>query len=87
MHSDAAPVRTQIAVESSRSVVAQKATEISLREAIQIALRRYPGRVLRAAPVERGERTVYEIRLIEDDGRTVRTARIDARTGRFLTDS
>jgi uncharacterized membrane protein YkoI len=31
-----------------------------------------------------GDRTVYEIRILGEDGRTVRTFRVDAQTGAFL---
>jgi uncharacterized membrane protein YkoI len=56
---------------------------ISLQQATQMARMRYPGTVVRAEPVQMGDRLVYEIRILGDDGR-VRTVRIDARTGAFL---
>lgn len=85
VRSDGAPVRTPPDQDYTRSFVAQLGREISLREAMAIALRRYPGRVLHAEDVRRGGRIIYEIRIIEDDGRSVRTVRIDAQTGRFIT--
>jgi uncharacterized membrane protein YkoI len=48
-----------------------------------MAQRRYQGRVVRAEQVQMGDRVVYEIRILGDDGR-VRTVRIDAQTGSFL---
>jgi uncharacterized membrane protein YkoI len=57
---------------------------ISLSQATSIALSQFPGRVVRAAPIQVGDRTVYEIRILGEDGRTVRTFRIDAQTGSFL---
>jgi uncharacterized membrane protein YkoI len=45
---------------------------------------RFPGRVLRAQPVQVGDRVIYEIRILGEDGRTVRDFRIDAQTGSFL---
>jgi uncharacterized membrane protein YkoI len=48
-----------------------------------MARSRYPGRVVRAEMVMIGERVVYEIRILGDDGR-VRTVRIDAQTGSFM---
>lgn len=56
---------------------------ISLGQATAIARSRYPGRVVRAEAVMLGDRVVYEIRILGDDGR-VRTVRIDAQSGSFL---
>ncbi len=56
---------------------------ISLGQATAMARGRYPGRVVRAEPVMIGDRVVYEIRILGDDGR-VRTVRIDAQTGSFM---
>jgi uncharacterized membrane protein YkoI len=56
---------------------------VSLAQATSMAQGRYPGRVVRAEPVQMGDRLVYEIRILGDDGR-VRTVRIDAQTGSFL---
>ncbi len=56
---------------------------ISLGQATAMARSRYPGRVVRAEMVMMGERVVYEIRILGDDGR-VRTVRIDAQTGSFM---
>ena len=56
---------------------------ISLGQATAMARSRYPGRVVRAEMVMIGERVVYEIRILGDDGR-VRTVRIDAQTGSFM---
>ena len=56
---------------------------ISLAQATAMARSRYPGRVVRAEPVTMGDRVVYEIRILGDDGR-VRTVRIDAQTGSFM---
>lgn len=85
MRSEGAPVRVPTDLDYTRPFMAQLGREISLREAMEIALRRYPGRVLHAEEVRRGGRTIYEIRIIEDDGRSVRTVRIDAQTGRVVT--
>lgn len=59
---------------------------VSLDQAIQLASRRYPGRVVRAETTERGGRRVHEIRiLVERDGDArMRIVRIDAENGRFL---
>jgi uncharacterized membrane protein YkoI len=56
---------------------------ISLGQATAMARSRYPGRVVRAESVMIGDRIVYEIRILGDDGR-VRTVRVDAQTGSFL---
>jgi uncharacterized membrane protein YkoI len=39
---------------------------------------------VRAETVRIGDRLVHEIRIVGEDGRTVRTVRIDAQTGAFL---
>jgi uncharacterized membrane protein YkoI len=57
---------------------------VSLGQATSMALSQFPGRVVRAAPIQVGDRMVYEIRILGEDGRTVRTFRIDAQTGSFL---
>jgi len=56
---------------------------ISLGQATAMARSRYPGRVVRAEMVMMGDRVIYEIRILGDDGR-VRTVRIDAQTGSFM---
>ncbi len=56
---------------------------VSLGQATAMARSRYPGRVVRAEMVMIGDRVVYEIRILGDDGR-VRTVRIDAQTGSFM---
>ena len=57
---------------------------VSLAQATAMAQSRFRGRVVRAEPVRVGDRLVYEIRILGEDGRTVRTFRIDAQTGAFL---
>jgi len=57
---------------------------VSLEQATAMALSRFRGRVVRAEPVRVGDRLVYEIRILGEDGRTVRSFRIDAQTGAFL---
>jgi Peptidase propeptide and YPEB domain len=69
--------------ESPSAFMAQRGGRISLQQATAIALSRYQGRVVRAEPTSRGDRIVYEIRILGEDGR-VRTVRIDAETGQFL---
>jgi len=62
----------------------QRGGGISLQQATSIALNAFPGRVVGARPVQMGDRTVYEIRILGEDGRTVKTFRVDAQTGAFL---
>lgn len=57
---------------------------VSLAQATAMAQARFRGRVVRAEPVRVGDRLVYEIRILGEDGRTVRSFRIDAQTGAFL---
>jgi len=56
---------------------------VSLAQATELALARYPGRVVRAETVMRNGRREHQIRILGADG-SVRTARIDAQTGAFL---
>jgi uncharacterized membrane protein YkoI len=85
-----ATVRPQVATirahsydGSSRAFTAQRGAGVSLQQAIAIARSRYAGRVIRAERSSRGDRVIYEIRILADHGR-VRTVRIDAKTGQFL---
>jgi len=57
---------------------------ISLADATSRAQGAFPGRVVGARTVQMGDRTVHEIRILGEDGRTVRTFRVDAQTGAFL---
>lgn len=56
---------------------------ISLAQAQQIAVSRYPGRVVRAATFMQGDRVIHEVRILDGDNR-VRTVLIDGQTGAFL---
>jgi hypothetical protein len=56
---------------------------VSLAQATAMAQSRYHGKVVRAATYMQGDRRIYEIRILGDDGR-VRTVLIDAQTGAFL---
>lgn len=62
----------------------QRGGGISLQEATQRALSAFPGRVVGARTVQMGDRAVHEIRILGEDGRTVRTFRVDAQTGAFI---
>ena len=62
---------------------AQRGGGVSLEQAISMAQSRFQGRVVRAEPVQMGDRRVYEIRILGEDGR-VHIVRIDAETGAFL---
>src|SRR5689334_8534168 len=57
---------------------------VSMQQATAIALNAFPGRVVGARKVEMGDHAVYEIRILGEDGRTVRTFRVDAQTGALL---
>jgi uncharacterized membrane protein YkoI len=59
---------------------------VSLEQAIELALRRYPGRVVRTETTARNGRRVHEIRIyVEGEGEPrMRIVRIDAENGRFL---
>jgi uncharacterized membrane protein YkoI len=66
----------------SPAVAAQLPTrrELTLPEAVQIAQKRYPGRVVQAQTVQQGNGAVHEVRIIGNDG-MVHVVRVDARTG------
>ena len=53
---------------------------MTLAEAIVIAQRRHPGRVVRSQTLQQGNGAVHEVRIIGNDG-AVHTVRVDARTG------
>ena len=69
------------------SVGAQELRErvsVSLQEAVEIAMRRQPGRVVRAVTVDGGGgRRIHEVRILSDEGGRVVTVRVDAQTGRL----
>jgi len=59
-------------------------TAVSLQEAVEIAMRRSPGRVVRAVTVDAGGgRRIHEVRILSDEGGRVVTVRVDAQTGRL----
>ena len=62
----------------------QRGGGVSLAQATSMAQSRFRGRVVRAETVRIGDRLVHEIRILGEDGRTVRSFRIDAQTGAFL---
>ena len=64
--------------EEPTLIVAQRGP-VSLSQAQQMAVQRFPGRVVRAETVA----GVHQVRILGADGR-VRNVRIDARTGAFL---
>jgi uncharacterized membrane protein YkoI len=64
-----------------RLIPAQRGGGVSLQQATSIALSQFPGRVVGARTVQMGDRTVHEIRILGEDGRRVRTFRVDAQTG------
>jgi uncharacterized membrane protein YkoI len=55
---------------------------MSLDQAVEEALGRFPGRVLSAETQRQGGRESYKIRILTDDGR-VKRLRIDPESGRF----
>jgi hypothetical protein len=62
----------------------QRGGGVSLAQATSMAQSAFRGRVVSARTVQMGDRMVHEIRILGEDGRTVRTFRIDAQTGAFL---
>ena len=74
----------ELAPAQDRLIPAQRGGGISLGDATARALNAFPGRVVGARTVQMGDRTVHEIRILGEDGHTVRTFRVDAQTGAFL---
>jgi len=70
-------------VEPAQTLVVSQRAGVSLAQATQLALRMFPGRVVRAETVARGGRSEHQIRILGDDGR-VRNVRVDALTGQIL---
>jgi len=60
--------------------LAQDSPKYSLDEAVSIVKKTFSGRVLRATPQQEDGRTVYEIRILTDEG-LVRTITFDAESG------
>ena len=67
-----------------RLIPAQRGGGVSLQDAIAKAQNAFPGSVVGARTVQMGDRAIHEIRILGEDGRTVRTFRVDAQTGAFL---
>ena len=65
-------------------VPSQRGGGVSLQQATSMAQSAFKGRVVSARTVQMGDRMVHEIRILGEDGRTVRTFRVDAQTGAFL---
>ncbi len=66
----------------SMGALAQPDRRMSLDQAVEEALDRFPGRVLSAETQRQGGRESHKIRILTDDGR-VKRLRIDAESGRF----
>ena len=81
---DAAQEVEPLGPTQDQLVPSQRGGGVSLQQATSIALNAFPGRVVSARPVQMGDRTVYEIRILGEDGRAVRTFRVDAQTGALL---
>lgn len=74
------PISLDVTLEPDVTLVTAQRGGVSLNQAVAIAQRRHPGRVVRAETTMRNGRTVHEIRILGDDGRVV-TVRIDAASG------
>lgn len=70
-------------VEAPASAYSTTQGGVSLERATQMAVSRFPGRVVRAETTSRNGRRVHNVRVLGEDGR-VRNVRIDAQTGQFL---
>ena len=64
-------------------VLRQAGAIVPLKQILETVRARYPGRLLEAELEEEGDRYVYEIEWVGNDG-TVRTLRFDAQTGKRL---
>jgi uncharacterized membrane protein YkoI len=81
---DAAQEVEPLGPAQDRLIPAQRGGGISLADAAARALSAFPGRVVGQRTVQMGDRAVHEIRILGEDGHTVRTFRVDAQTGAFL---
>ena len=81
---DTAQEVEQLGPTQDQLVPSQRGGGISLQQATSMALNAFPGRVVGARTVQMGDRAVHEIRILGEDGRTVRTFRVDAQTGAFI---
>ena len=73
-----------LAPAQDQLIPSQRGGGVSLSAATSMAQNAFQGRVVSARTVQMGDRMVHEIRILGEDGRTVRTFRIDAQTGAFL---
>jgi uncharacterized membrane protein YkoI len=78
------PAETLEPAQRDQLSPSQRSGGVSLQQATSMAQGAFPGRVVGARTVQMGDRAVHEIRILGEDGRTVRTFRIDAQTGAFL---
>lgn len=69
--------------ENSATQLYAAQSGVSLAQATELALQRYPGQVVRAETAMRSGRREHQIRILGADG-VVRSVRIDAQTGAFL---
>jgi hypothetical protein len=74
----------RLAPTQDQLMPSQRGGGVSLADATARAQSAFPGRVVGARTVQMGDRAVHEIRILGEDGRTIRTFRIDAQTGAFL---
>ena len=81
---DAAQEVEPLGPAQDQLVPSQRGGGISQQQATSIALNAFPGRVIGVRSVQMGDRAVYEIRILGEDGRTVRTFRVDGQTGALL---
>ena len=81
---DTAQEVEQLGPSQDQLVPAQRGGGVSLQQATSIALNAFPGRVVGARTIQMGDRAVHEIRILGEDGRTVRTFRVDGQTGALL---
>jgi hypothetical protein len=76
----------QIAAAPSRLAALRPATqgaELSLDQAVRLAQLRFRARVVRAETQMQGGRTIYVLRMLDDEGR-VFAVRVDAASGTIL---
>jgi uncharacterized membrane protein YkoI len=73
------PSGTQAAVHR----ISQRATELSMDQAVSMVEHRYRARVVRAETETQGDRTIYVLRMLDDAGR-VFSVRVDAASGTIL---
>jgi Peptidase propeptide and YPEB domain len=78
------PIAGRTTLVASQASQEREPGPASLEEAIEIAVKRFGGRAVKADTVVRDGRRVYEIQLFDEQRGNVRTVTIDPETGAVI---